>query len=99
MKHSIQETHLLTFVGLPAELDINLLIQQDPQKAAELLEIQKAKPQDIPSEMSTGWWRIIDAEQMQRVNKSAHPRYVQGYLLFYPDQYWESYLKEYSFFY
>lgn len=61
-------------LGLPAELDINLLIQQDPQKAAELLEIQKAKPQDIPEEMSKGWWRIVDAEQMQKLNKCAHAR-------------------------
>jgi len=63
-----------SLLGLPAELDIKLLIKQDPQKAAEILEIQTVIPQDIPKEMKSGWWRITDPEQMQRINKSAHAR-------------------------
>lgn len=60
--------------GLPPDLDINLLIQQDPQKAAELLEIQTAVPQEIPSDMKHGWWRIIDPDLLQCVTKAAHLR-------------------------
>ena len=71
---SKESMHRNSLLGLPAELDINLLIQQDPQKAAEILEIQTAKPQEIPPEMQAGWWRITDSEQMQRLNKCAHAR-------------------------
>jgi len=71
---SKESMHRNSLLGLPAELDMNLLIQQDPQKAAEILEIQTAKPQEIPPEMQAGWWRITDPEQMQRLNKCAHAR-------------------------
>lgn len=64
-----------SLLGLPPEIDINLLIQQDPQKAAELLEIQLVVPQDIPDVYRSGWWRITDPELMQKINKCAHPRF------------------------
>lgn len=69
-----------SLLGLPPEIDINLLIQQDPQKAAELLEIQLVVPQDIPEEIRNGWWRITDPELMQKLNKCAHPRHAVIFL-------------------
>ena len=63
-----------SLLGLPSGLDIQQLIEQDPQKAAELLEIQLSVPQDIPEDKRHGWWRITDPEQMQRIMKSVHPR-------------------------
>ena len=71
---SASSVNTSSLLGLPPGLDINLLIQQDPQKAAEILEIQTAVPQDITDEFKNGWWRITDPEQLQRVIKAAHPR-------------------------
>ena len=71
-----------SLLGLPPEIDINLLIQQDPQKAAELLEIQLVVPQEIPEEFRTGWWRITDPELISKINKCAHPRYYLFICLF-----------------
>ncbi|XP_065053159.1 bromodomain adjacent to zinc finger domain protein 2B-like isoform X2 [Rhopilema esculentum] len=71
-----------SMLGLaPPGVDIQKLIQQDPQKAAVLLEMQMLEPAAVPDDKRYGWWRIADPDVIHRLLKILHTRGIREKML------------------
>eukprot|EP00794_Sanderia_malayensis_P003185 gene3185-3656_t len=68
-------------LALFAGFDIQKLIEQDPQKAAILLDMQKLEPAPVPKEMCYGWWRVSDADMIHKLLKLLNTRGIREKML------------------